>query len=131
MSCVNVYAPAERAKAMAKGEAVDRLPCNPNVANGVARVYGCKISEFNKSAKTLAAAQIASYKHFGYDSVRIFTDLFTWCEAMGAKVKFPDDATADLLEPAISDVKDICKLMPANPYKDGRCRFIWMHEILD
>lgn len=37
--------PKERATAMAKGEEVDRLPCNPNVANGVARVYGCKISD--------------------------------------------------------------------------------------
>lgn len=112
--------PAERAAAMAKGEAVDRLPCNPNVANGVARVYGCKISEFNTDAKTLAAAQIAGYRYFGYDSVRIFTDLFTWCEAMGAKVTFPEDDTADLLTPAISDVKDIDKLEPADPYKDGR-----------
>lgn len=120
MSRVNEMTPLERAAAMAKGETVDRLPCNPNMANGVARVYGCKISEFNSNAKTLAAAQIASYKRFGYDSVRIFTDLFTWCEAMGAKVKFPDDDTADLLKPAISHVKDIGKLQPANPYKDGR-----------
>lgn len=116
----NEMNPKERAAAMAKGEAVDRLPCNPNVANGVARVYGCKISEFNTDAKTLAEAQIASYRYFGYDSVRIFTDLFTWCEAMGAKVKFPDDDTADLLEPAIHDVKDIERLRPADPYKDGR-----------
>ncbi|MEL7566568.1 MAG: uroporphyrinogen decarboxylase family protein [Dehalobacterium sp.] len=120
MSIVNEMTPLERAAAMAKGEAVDRLPCNPNVANGVARVYGCKISEFNSNAKTLAAAQIASYRRFGYDSVRIFTDLFTWCEAMGSKVKFPDDDTADLLEPAITNIEDIGKLHPANPYKDGR-----------
>lgn len=112
--------PKERAAAIASGGAVDRLPCNPNVANGVARVYGCKISEFNSDAKTLAAAQIASYRYFGYDSVRIFTDLFTWCEAMGATVKFPEDDTADLLTPAISDIKDIGKLKPVDPYKDGR-----------
>ena len=120
LSRVNEMTPVERAAAMAKDEAVDRLPCNPNVANGVARVYGCKISQFNSDAKTLAAAQIASYKRFGYDSVRIFTDLFTLCEAMGATVKFPEDATADLLQPAINDIKDIGKLQPANPYKDGR-----------
>ena len=46
--------PKQRAAAIANGEEVDRMPCNPNVANGVARVYGCKISEFNTSAKTLA-----------------------------------------------------------------------------
>ena len=52
--------PAERGAAIAQGKPADRLPCNPNVANGVARVYGCKISEFNHDAKTLAAAQPSS-----------------------------------------------------------------------
>ncbi len=112
--------PKERAAAMAKGEGVDRLPCNPNVANGVARVYGCKISDFNTSARTLADAQIASYRKFGYDGVRVFTDLFPWPEAMGAKVICPEDNTADLLEPAIKNEKDIDRLIPLNPYKDGR-----------
>ena len=112
--------PKERAAAMAKGEEVDRLPCNPNVANGVARVYGCKISDFNTSARILADAQIASYRKFGYDGVRVFTDLFPWPEAMGAKVICPEDNTVDLLEPAIADAKDIGKLEPLNPYTDGR-----------
>ena len=112
--------PAERGAAIAQGKPADRLPCNPNVANGVARVYGCKISEFNHDAKTLAAAQVASYRRFGYDSIRIFTDLFPWAEAMGAKVKFPEDDTADLEAPAINDVSEIDKLRPADPYKDGR-----------
>ena len=88
--------PAERAAALTKGLEVDRLPCNPNIANGVSRIYGCKISEFNWNAKILAEAQIASYRKFGYDSIRIFTDLFAWAEAMGATVHFPEDDTADL-----------------------------------
>lgn len=112
--------PAERATALANGQDVDRLPVNPNIANGVARIYGCKISEFNTDAKVLAAAQIASYRRFGYDSIRIFTDLFPWAEAMGAKVKFPEDDTADLLEPAIEDISQIATLEPADPYRDGR-----------
>ena len=112
--------PAERAKAIANGESADRLPCNPNVANGVARVYGCKISEFNTSAKTIADAQIASYRRFGYDGVRIFTDLFPWAEAMGAKVTFPEDDTADLLTPAIESAKDCKIIKPFDPFKDKR-----------
>lgn len=112
--------PMERAAALAKGLPVDRLPCNPNVANGVARIYGCKISELSRSAKTLAKAQVASYRYFGYDSIRIFTDLFPWAEAMGATVKYPDDETADLDQPAITDVSQIDSLRPADPYKDGR-----------
>lgn len=114
--------PAERAKAIKAGQEVDRMPCNPNVANGVARVYGCKIGEFNTSARTLADAQIASYRRFGYDSVRVFTDLFPWCEAMGSEIRFPEDDTADLLVPAItSKDPDAYKLIHGfDPYKDGR-----------
>ncbi len=110
----------ERAQAIANGKQADRMPCNPNIANGTARVLGCKISEFSRDAKTFAKAQMACVERFGTDSVRVFTDLFTWPEAMGAKVLIPDDDTADLLEPAIHDVKDISKLRPADPYKDGR-----------
>ncbi|MGI6755947.1 MAG: uroporphyrinogen decarboxylase family protein [Atopobiaceae bacterium] len=112
--------PAERAYAIAHGEAADRLPCNPNIANGVARVFGCKISEFNTNPRAIAEAQMASYQRFGSDSLRVFTDLFTLSEAMGAKVKKPDDDTADLLEPAISDVSQIDSLCPPDPHKDGR-----------
>ncbi|AOY78438.1 uroporphyrinogen decarboxylase [Clostridium formicaceticum] len=112
--------PAQRAAALANGREVDRLPCNPNIANGAARVYGCKISEFNRNPKAIAEAQMAVYRKFGCDSMRIFTDLFTWAEAMGATVTLPDDATADLAKPAISRIEDIDKLCPADPYKDGR-----------
>lgn len=112
--------PMERAKAMAAGKPVDRLPCNPNVANGVARVYGCKISQFNSDPKVLADAQIASYRRFGYDSIRIFTDLFTYAEAMGATIVAPEDNTVDLDQPAIVKMKDVDSIQPADPYKDGR-----------
>ncbi len=115
--------PVERAKAIAGGQRADRLPCNPNIANGVARVYGCKISDFNSSARTLAEAQIVSYKKFGYDSVRVFTDLFPWAEAMGASVILPEDNTADLHEPALrskEDIQNFERLQAIDPYKDGR-----------
>ncbi|MEG2354028.1 MAG: uroporphyrinogen decarboxylase family protein [Clostridium sp.] len=112
--------PMERAIALSKGEDVDRIQCNPNLSNGIARVSGCKISEFNSDAKVLAKAVIDTHKAFGGDGAKIFTDLFTLSEAMGAKMKFPDDNTVDLLEPAINSVEDIYKLEPVNPYKDGR-----------
>lgn len=123
----DLMTPLERGKAIARGESADRLPCNPNVANGVARIYGCKISDFNTSGKAIAEAQIASYRRFSYDGVRVFTDLFPWAEAMGAKVVLPHDNTADLLEPAINTFKDmndleakIDALREVNPYKEGR-----------
>lgn len=112
--------PLARAAAIAQGRDADRLPCNPNVANGAARVYGCEISQFNNDPKVLAEAQVASYRRFHYDGVRIFTDLFVWAEAMGAKVTAPRDLTVDLAEPAVTSVAQIDGLRPADPRKDGR-----------
>ncbi|MCW2285434.1 uroporphyrinogen decarboxylase [Rhodoblastus acidophilus] len=112
--------PLQRAAAIARGEQADRLPCNPNIANGAARIFGCRISQFNTDARVLADAQIATYRRFGSDGVRIFTDLFVWAEAMGAKVKAPEDHTVDLAAPAAQNVADIDRLRPADPRKDGR-----------
>jgi uroporphyrinogen decarboxylase len=112
--------PAARAAVIASGGAADRLPCNPNIANGVARIYGCKISEFNHNPQAIAAAQMAAYRRFGCDSLRIFTDLFPWAEAMGADIIMPEDDTADLRKPALGSIDEIHRLRPANPHKDGR-----------
>ena len=50
----------------------------------------------------------------------MFTDLYAWAEAMGSVALLPEDNTADLLKPAIEDIKDIGNIKIANPYKDGR-----------
>ncbi|MCS3922533.1 uroporphyrinogen decarboxylase [Methanococcus voltae PS] len=112
--------PAQRARAKSNGEPIDRLPCNPNIGNGIARIAGYKISEFNSNSDALADAVIKSYKMFGMDGTRVFTDLFLIAEAMGAKVNKPEDNTADLEEPAIDDISKIDDLKVIDPYKDGR-----------
>lgn len=112
--------PMERARAITRGEEIDRIQCNPNIANGSAKYTGFKIGDFNTDAKSLAKATIDTYKKLGYDSVRVFTDLFILAEAMGATMKYPEDNTVDLLKPAIDDIKDINKIKTINPYKDGR-----------
>jgi uroporphyrinogen decarboxylase len=111
--------PKQRFAAYARGEALDRLPCVPIVGNTAARVLGVKVSEFRGNGKLLAAAQVAAYRRFGYDVMRIFTDLYTQAEAMGARVHYPDDETAYLAEPAIDSVEKIDSLQPADPRKAG------------
>lgn len=111
--------PLERFAAYGKGEAVDRLPCVPIVGNTAARVAGVKVSQFRGDGRLIADAQVAAYRRFGYDVIRIFTDLYTQAEAMGARVHYPDDETAYLAEPAITSVEQIDSLEPADPHKDG------------
>lgn len=112
-------APVERMTAYNKGEAVDRLPCVPIVGNTAARVIGVKVSEFRGNGRLIARAQIAAYCRFGYDIIRIFTDLYTQAEAMGARVHYPDDETAYLAAPAIASVAEVDRLEPADPLSDG------------
>lgn len=111
--------PIERLIAYGKGRKIDRLPCVPIVGNTAARVLGVKISEFKGNGKLLAKAHVQAYKLFGYDMIRIFTDLYTQAEAMGAKVCYPEDETAYLEAPAIENIEDMGALKPADPYKDG------------
>jgi uroporphyrinogen decarboxylase len=111
--------PLERFAAYGRGEAIDRLPCVPIVGNTAARVIGVKVSQFRGNGQLIAEAQIASYQRFGYDVIRVFTDLYTLAEAMGARVHYPEDETAYLEAPAISAVEEIPRLEPADPLTDG------------
>jgi uroporphyrinogen decarboxylase len=111
--------PLQRAEAYSKGGAADRLPCVPIVGNTAARVIGVKVSEFRGNGPLIARAQVASYRMFGYDNIRIFTDLYTQAEAMGAAVFYPEDETAYLQSPAIDDERDIGRLKSADPRRDG------------
>ena len=86
--------PLARLAAYAKGEPVDRLPCVPIVGNTAARVINARVGEFRNNGRLIAEAQIAAYRLFGYDIIRIFTDLYTQAEAMGARVFYPEDETA-------------------------------------
>jgi uroporphyrinogen decarboxylase len=111
--------PVERFAAYHRGEPLDRLPCVPIVGNTAARVLGVRVSDFRGNGKIIADAQVAAYRRFGYDVIRIFTDLYTQAEAMGAEVHYPDDETAYLARPAIASAAEIPLLRPADPYNDG------------
>jgi uroporphyrinogen decarboxylase len=111
--------PVERFAAYYRGEPLDRLPCVPIVGNTAARVLGVKVSEFRGNGRLIADAQVAAYRRFGYDVIRIFTDLYTQAEAMGAQIHYPEDETAYLAAPAIATADEIASLQPADPYKDG------------
>jgi uroporphyrinogen decarboxylase len=78
-----------------------------------------KVSELRNDGKLLARAQVAAYRRFGYDGIRIFTDLYIQAEAMGAKVRCPLDETAYLESSAISDIAQIDTLRPVDPLKAG------------
>jgi uroporphyrinogen decarboxylase len=78
-----------------------------------------KVSELRNNGRLLADAQVAAYRRFGYDGIRIFTDLYIQAEAMGAKVRCPLDETAYLQSPAVSSIAQIDGIRPVDPLKAG------------
>ena len=113
------FTPLQRFAAYGRGEAIDRLPCVPIIGNGSARLIGARVSDFRGNGPLIARAQIAAYRSFGYDVIRVFTDLYQMAEAMGATVHYPGDETAYLDSPAITTVDEIGRLTPLNPLADG------------
>jgi uroporphyrinogen decarboxylase len=111
--------PLQRLSSYARGESIERLPCVPIVGNTAARVVGARVGDFRGNGRLIAEAQISAYRLFGYDIIRIFTDLYTQAEAMGADVHYPEDETAYLAAPAIRSIAEIDCLRPADPYRDG------------
>jgi uroporphyrinogen decarboxylase len=111
--------PLARLSAYAAGQPIDRLPCVPIVGNTAARVIGAKVGDFRGNGRLIAEAQVAAYRLFNYDIIRIFTDLYTQAEAMGATVHYPEDETAYLAAPALGDISALDRLRPADPLKDG------------
>ncbi|MDR3175128.1 MAG: uroporphyrinogen decarboxylase family protein [Desulfovibrio sp.] len=115
----DLMTPVERAKALREGRPADRIRCVPSISNTAARVIGVRVSELRSSGETLARATIATYRRFGFDSVRVFTDLYVQPEAMGSKVRVPLDETAHMEAPAVSREEEVETLVPHNPYTDG------------
>ena len=111
--------PLDRFVALSLGRPLDRLPCVPIVGNTAARVLGVRTAEIRNSGGLLARAHVAAYRRFGYDVVRVFTDLYVQAEAMGAKVRVPEDETAYLHQPAITSADEVDRLVAADPGKDG------------
>ncbi len=112
-------APAARLEAYAHGGPIDRLPCVPIVGNTAARVIGVKVSQLRGNGALLAEAQVEAYRLFGYDTIRIFTDLYVLAEAMGTRVAVPPNETAYLEGPAVASTSEIGRLRPSDPFRDG------------
>jgi len=110
----------KRVEAALNFESVDRVPVYPLIHFATARVAGYKISEFATDGKKMAKSLISAYRTYGYDGVHPGVDVSVEGEAVGSKLRQPEDATAFLIDPVLKDPNDLEKLKVPDPYKDGR-----------
>lgn len=63
--------PLQRIDALLNGVEIDRTPCHPFIGDHAATVLGITVSSYHKSAKLMAAAQVAAWRQYGHDWVGI------------------------------------------------------------
>ena len=112
--------PKERMAAFARGETVDHIPLVPDMGVTMSDFRGYTTKEYYFSAAAMADTEIALFKHLRHDSVSISTTLRGMAEAMGTKIRYPDDNISLLEEPVVKTVEDIDKLSVIDPEKDGK-----------
>lgn len=112
--------PVERAKALARGERVDRLPCSPSLGEQPTRLIGVTVSEYLNDPQIMVQAHITAFKTYGQDGVGVGPDLFGLPEALGAKIRYFNDALPSVAEPLVKTPADLEKLPIIDPRQDGR-----------
>ena len=109
-------------------EKSDRIPVVPFIITFAAKYGGSKFIEYATNSKILAQCQIAVAKRFEIDAVYVDSDPIIEIEAMGARVRYPEDESPSALEPTVKNLTDISKLKQPDPEKDGRLP-IWINAI--
>jgi len=111
----------ERIMAVLNGKKPDRIPVFPLVREWCVRQAGFKAYDAILEAGKYAYSQYSCVREFGYDMVRDLGGIHCESEAMGSRLKFPEDSFPSVIEFAIQDYgKDLPGLKIPDPYKDGR-----------
>jgi len=112
--------PLERMTAFASGDAIDRVPCCPFTGESFANYFGYGLDAYNHSTDIITDTIIRTYELLRPDNCSIGPGLHGLPEAMGCELQFFKNDIPRVHKTAIQDYKDIDKLRPIDPYKDGR-----------
>lgn len=99
---------------------LDRLPAYPLMGQFNAQLIGASIREFLLDAKTFVKAQVASYERYKPDILLMQRDLLAEMEALGNKLKFPEDSMCISERLALQDKSKLSTLKIPDPTKDAR-----------
>ena len=114
----------ERSEALARGEAVDRIPLCPILGETMGPLFGIWPREHNHNAELMTQVEVGMYREFGVDGAGIGTGLRGVAEAMGVELVYPEKAVSYVKEPLVKTEADVAKLKPCDPEKDGRLPII-------
>ena len=106
----------------------DRIPVIPFIITFAAKYGGVKFVEYATNPSILAQCQIAVAKRFKIDAVYVDSDPIVEIEAMGARIRYPEDESPSILEPIVKNLNDVRALTLPDPERDGRLP-VWLNAI--
>jgi len=106
----DLMTPVERARALAKGEAVDRMPISMIYGAPAHALLGWTRIQEQESGRSMADVQKKVYEVFGGDGVSTRYGLHGMAVNYEAKMTNPDHQPQAILEPPIKDINDLSML---------------------
>lgn len=110
----------ERIKAAYKRTFADRIPFYPIAGSATAQFGKTTLSRYLQDVDRLVGAQYAFYERYRPDVVVVLADLLLEAEAMGAELRFPENAMCEVVADPLKDKANIKKLGVPDPQSDGR-----------
>ncbi|MBW1786138.1 MAG: uroporphyrinogen decarboxylase family protein [Deltaproteobacteria bacterium] len=99
---------------------LDRVPAYPIMGQFSAQLIGASIREFLLDTNTFVKAQAAAYERYKPDILLMQRDLLAEMEALGNKLKFPEDSLCISETLALKDKGKLSSLQVPDPTKDAR-----------
>ncbi len=112
--------PKERSLAYAKGERVDRIPCNLTAGETAPLLYGINISDYYFSVKAMVEVEEGLARDTGADNMGMGLGLRTLAEAIGTEMEYFKDNVASVKTPIFNSPSDVANRDLVDIYKDGR-----------
>lgn len=106
----------------------DRVPVIPFIITFAAKYGGFRFVEYATNPNILAQCQIAVAKRFKIDAVYVDSDPIIEIEAMGARIRYPEDESPSVLEPKVRNLNDVRSLALPDSERDGRFP-VWLNAI--
>ena len=99
---------------------LDRVPAYPIMGQFSAQLIGASIREFLLDTNTFVKAQEAAYVRYKPDILLMQRDLLAEMEALGNKLKFPEDSLCISETVALEDKGKLSSLKVPDPTRDAR-----------
>jgi uroporphyrinogen decarboxylase len=112
--------PKQRIGNFLTGKPIDRVPCVPLILNHAARVLGVTVREYATDGAIMGKANVAAWRLYGHDLITIFTDTAILAEALGTRLKYPEDDAARVDVPFAADPANVDRIPHVDPRKAGR-----------